>query len=165
MNINIYPDHPLRERISSFESYMFITERRFMGKHNAFPSHTLCVCDGNTKQDFLFNKLSERIAAKTYFESCMKKRTNHLPKGTDVGCFILYLESDSEEEDNDDFFYDVFCQLANVVAKFCKENDRVAAMVPHFHQGEDREHIHFLYQRSADEHDMLQDYITNELSE
>lgn len=165
MNIILHSDHRLRDRITAFESYMFITERRFTAQHDAFPSNTFPVFDGSTRKDFHLDGLPERRSAQTYFDSCMRRRTGHLPKGTDVGCFLLYLEAESPEENDEEYFHDVFCQFSEVVAKFCKDTDMVAVMVPHFHQGENMAHIHFLYQRRPDEHDVFQDYITQELSE
>lgn len=53
MNIIPLSDHVLEDVIMPFESYMFITTRRFIEKHDNIPSHTLSVFVRGQRSKFL----------------------------------------------------------------------------------------------------------------
>ena len=75
MNIIPLSDHVLEDVIMPFESYMFITTRRFIEKHDNIPSHTLSVFVRGQRNKFLLDDLSSRKEGLSFFNQNMKAVT------------------------------------------------------------------------------------------
>jgi len=153
MTIVPQADYPLNgKNIIGFEAYMFMTKDKFITQHSCIPHSSFSIFERKGQVDFPLDKLDAR------------KRVGRLPTGSDVGCCIIYLEVDASDEDNNEHYFNVYEQLSIIADKFCKEKNRVVAMLPHFHQGNDIPHIHCLYQRLPQEQNIFQEYIVEQLN-
>ena len=165
MTIVPQPDHSLNgKNIIGFEAYMFMTKDKFITQHRCIPHSSFSIFERKGQVDFPLDKLDARKKALKLFNDNMRERVGRLPTGSDVGCCIIYLEVDTSDEDNDEHYFNVYEQLSIIADKFCKEKNRVVAMLPHFHQGNDIPHIHCLYQRLPQEQNIFQEYIVEQLN-
>ena len=157
-------DYPLSKNITALETYMFMTTEKFITQHSYLRHRSFSIFENRGRVSFLLDELEARKKALHLFNSNMKERVGRLPTGSDVGCCIIYLEADSADEDNDICYFDVYEQLSNIADKFCQEKNRVLVMLPHFHQGDNVPHIHCLYQKNPQEHNVFQKYIVEQLN-
>ena len=165
MTIVPQPDHSLNgKNIIGFEAYMFMTKDQLITPHRCIPHASFSLFERKGQVDFPLDKLDARKKALKLFNDNMRERVGRLPTGSDVGCCIIYLEVDASDEDNDEHYFNVYEQLSIIADKFCKEKNRVVAMLPHFHQGNDIPHIHCLYQRLPQEQNIFQEYIVEQLN-
>jgi hypothetical protein len=165
MTIVPQADYPLNgKNIIGFEAYMFMTKDKFITQHSCIPHSSFSIFERKGQVDFPLDKLDARKKALKLFNDNMRERVGRLPTGSDVGCCIIYLEVDASDEDNNEHYFNVYEQLSIIADKFCKEKNRVVAMLPHFHQGNDIPHIHCLYQRLPQEQNIFQEYIVEQLN-
>ena len=165
MTIVPQPDYPLNgKNIIGFEAYMFMIKDKFITQHRCIPHSSFSIFERKGQVDFPLDELDARKKALKLFNDNMRERVGRLPTGSDVGCCIIYLEVDASDEDNDEHYFNVYEQLSIIADKFCKEKNRVVAMLPHFHQGNDIPHIHCLYQRLPQEQNIFQEYIVEQLN-
>lgn len=165
MTIAPQEDYPLKGRdITGFEADMFMTKDKFIAQHSCIPHAPFFIFENRGQVSFPLDDLDARKKALKFFNDNMKERVGRIPTGSDVGCFIIYLEVDASNEDNDEYYLNVYEQLSIIANQFCQEKNRVVAMLPHFHQGNDIPHIHCLYQRTPQEQNVFQAYIAEQLN-
>lgn len=160
MNIRLQEDYPLKGDITFFEAYMFMTTKKFIVEHTMFPHHNFYVCHGEETDRYSLDDLVSRKDALHNFNVYMTQQLGHFPKVDNVGCFIAYLEAGSPGEDDDRYYFNVYEYLSEMVSAFFGTANRVVCFVPHFHQGENCPHVHFLYQKANGEHNILQDCLS-----
>lgn len=156
MHITLREDYPLKGDITKFETYMFMTTKKFIEEHSEFPHEKFYVCHGADNEQYSLDDLVSRKDAQHNFNVYMTQHLGHFPKAEELGCFITYLEADGPKEDDDSYYFFTYEYLASMVMAFCEVGNRVVGFIPHFHQGNNCPHIHFLYQRGKDESNFLQ---------
>ena len=160
MNVRLQEDYPLTGDITSFEAYMFVTTNKFIGEHTNIPHENFYVCHGDDTDNYILDDLVSRKDALHNLNVYMTQKLGHFPKAEDLGCFIAYLEAGTPEEDDDSTYFLAYNYFAELVNAFCSVSSRVVGFVPHFHQGNNCPHVHFLYQKEKGEDSILQKYLT-----
>lgn len=162
MELQIQKDYPLNGVLTGFEPYIFITTKKFIAQHEKFDKLYINVCSGENKDTYLLGDLQSRKDALHNFNVYMINAVGHFPKVSDVSCFMMYLRAENKEEDIDECYGSVYDTISLLAELFCKERNCVLAMVPHFHQGREMPHIHFLYSRKG-KGNQFQEFIDKEL--
>lgn len=163
MIIEPLSDYPLGENLSSFEAYLFITREGFIRLHHHIPDYKFNILIRNEILQYEFSSIDDRKKALYLFIGRMKDITGREPRGEDVSTFILYLKAESTFEYDISGFFNVYNQIADIVSKFCTEQERLIAMLPHFTQRNSVPHIHFLCQRKDGDSNVLQKYIIDKI--
>ena len=163
MIIEPLSDYSLGENLSSFEAYLFITREGFIRLHHHIPDYKFNILIRNEILQYEFSSIDDRKKALYLFIDRMKDITGREPRGEDVSTFILYLKAESTFEYDIAGFFNVYNQIADIVSKFCTEQERLIAMLPHFTQRNSVPHIHFLCQRKDGDSNVLQKYIIDKI--
>jgi hypothetical protein len=163
MELELRDDYALQGDVTDFEAYMFITSKKFMSEHEELPHCNINVFHGTDTDSYLLGELKERKDALHNFNVYLTQSLGHFPKASELGCFIMYMSAEYQEEDADRVYIPVYDKIAEIAYNFCKEQGRIIAMVPHLHQGNNMPHAHILYQRDGKKHNELQDYIRQKL--
>lgn len=95
----------------------------------------------------------------------MTQHLGHFPKAEELGCFIAYIDGDKSIEEDEHTYFHAYNWIAAMVSVFCEVGNRVVAFVPHFYQGDNCPHVHFLYQREEGEESILQRSIITMMDE
>lgn len=160
MDIRMQEDYPLKGEITSFEAYMFMTTKKFINKHAKFPHENFFVCHGESTDEYSLGDLQSRKDGQHNFNVYLTQHLGHFPKAEDLGCFIAYMKGDKSVEEDERAYFNAYNFLSSMVSLFCEVGNRVVSFVPHFHQGDNCPHVHFLYQRSKVEENILQRCLT-----
>jgi len=159
MNLHLEEDYPLTGEITSFEAYMFMTTKKFMGKHSKFPHKNFFVCHRDNIDEYVLDDLQSRKDGMHNFNVYLTQHLGHFPKAEELGSFIAYLEGDRSATEDEEAYFNAYKFLCVMVSIFCNSGNRVVGLVPHFYQGENRPHIHFLYQKAKGEKSILQRFL------
>lgn len=165
MYLRLQEDYPLKGEITPFEAYMFMTTNKFIVQHSKISHENFFVCHDNQTDEYLLDDLRSRKDGLHNFNVYMTQHLGHFPKAEELGCFIAYIDGDKSIEEDEHTYFHAYNWIAAMVSVFCEVGNRVAAFVPHFYQGDNCPHVHFLYQIEEGEESILQRSIITMMDE
>lgn len=163
LNFSLCEDYEeLTNPITGFEAYMFASTDYQAQKHDAFESYAYVIEDGDVTS-FDFTNQALRKKGLTTFNKAgvnvgIQKGNSSVPNASRLSCMIVYIEDPDGLYRPKDVrhHYDI---LAKALTRFCKENHRIACIVPHLHQGQNMPHAHILVQRARGKHNEFQEWL------
>lgn len=153
-------DYPLSGIITNFESYMFSTTPKHYKEHNSFDEEIVLI-DGN--RDVLYFRmedLEQRKRALKSFNEMLKNKYYDFDNPSHLSCLMIdFILPEAEWDDNE--INEAYEKIKNIFITWAQDNDRIAAMVQHFYQGNRYPHVHILYQRASRKHNEFQNFLNN----
>lgn len=163
MKILLQQDSPIDNvtALKGWEHNALIIPQHLRDKHKIQPDEVFLIFQGDVAERIPLQKVLKRKEGLKKIDSLF--RTDSLMASVRKGLYTFeaYLEREDGSETGNAILYGVFNDIRKAVCTYCFKHDSLAVMIPHFHQEGQLPHVHFLYVRSDEEKDALQNYLTD----
>lgn len=154
-------DYPLKNIITFFEAYMFITKPKFIAEHFQPVTGESVIVDGNRNViTESLELLSVRKSNLSLFNSLAKAQIPSMPSPKGLSCCMIEFIADGENYIAD--CSAVYSDFKKTFIDFMEAHDKVAVMVQHWGQYQRYPHVHILYQRTPRKHEEFQKWFCSE---